>query len=98
MRWARTAFAAFLPLSPYSVSDFCCHLLPAFRRYCQRQGPEYLKAGLAWWFKRYAPNDPTLEGLEFQAREARRGLWVDRAPMPPREFKENSEPSSRCGP
>jgi endonuclease YncB( thermonuclease family) len=35
---------------------------------------EIVKAGLAWWFKRYAPNDPTLEGLEFEAREARHWL------------------------
>jgi micrococcal nuclease len=46
-------------------------------------------AGMAWWFKRYAPNDPTLEGLEFQAKEAKRGIWVLRDPMPPWEFRRN---------
>jgi micrococcal nuclease len=50
---------------------------------------EIVKAGLAWWLKRYAPKDPTLEGLEFQAREARRGLWVLRDPVPPWEFRRN---------
>ena len=50
---------------------------------------EIVKAGLAWWFRRYAPNDPTLEGLEFQAREAKRGLWVFRDPVPPWEFRRN---------
>jgi endonuclease YncB( thermonuclease family) len=50
---------------------------------------EIVKAGLAWWFKRYAPNDPTLEGLESQAREAKRGLWVLRDPVPPWEFRRN---------
>jgi hypothetical protein len=37
---------------------------------------EVVKAGLAWWFRRYAPNDPTLGGLEYRAREAKRGLWL----------------------
>src|SRR5262245_31352735 len=50
---------------------------------------EIVKAGLAWWFRRYAPNDPTLEGLEFQARQARRGLWSYRDPVPPWEFRRN---------
>src|SRR5262245_6273988 len=50
---------------------------------------EIVKAGLAWWFRRYAPKDPTLEGLEFQARQARRGLWSDRDPVPPWEFRRN---------
>jgi endonuclease YncB( thermonuclease family) len=50
---------------------------------------EIVKAGLAWWFKRYAPSDPTLEGLEFQARKAQRGLWSDPDPAPPWEFRRN---------
>src|SRR5262247_3498431 len=50
---------------------------------------EIVRAGLAWWFKRYAPKDPTLEGLEFQARQAQRGLWSDRDPVPPWEFRRN---------
>src|SRR5262249_26262651 len=50
---------------------------------------EIVKAGLAWWFRRYAPKDPTLEGLEFQARQAQRGLWSDRDPVPPWEFRKN---------
>ncbi len=37
---------------------------------------EIVKAGLAWWFRRYGPNDPTLEGLGFQARKKKRGLCV----------------------
>ncbi len=51
---------------------------------------EIVKAGFAWWFRRYAPNDPILEGLEFQAREAKRGLWVLRDPVPPWEFRRNN--------
>ena len=48
---------------------------------------EIVRAGLAWWFRRYAPNDSELEKLEAEARKARRGLWADRDPMPPWEWR-----------
>ena len=48
---------------------------------------EIVKAGLAWWFKRYAPKDSTLEGLETQTREGKRGLWVLRDPVPLWEYR-----------
>src|SRR5215510_12749039 len=58
---------------------------------------EIVKAGLAWWFKRYSPKDPTLEGLEFQARQARRGVWSDHDPVPPCEFRRNKPEAYRWG-
>jgi micrococcal nuclease len=49
---------------------------------------EIVKAGFAWWFRRYAPGDETLEWLEKEARQARRGLWVDQeSPIPPWEWR-----------
>ena len=30
-----------------------------------------------WWYRKYALGDTGLEGLETEAREARRGLWVE---------------------
>ncbi len=48
---------------------------------------ELLRAGLAWWYREYAPGDRVLEGLESEARAARRGLWQDRDPIPPWEFR-----------
>ena len=44
---------------------------------------ELVRAGLAWWFRRYAPRDKTLARLEEEARDARRGLWRDEDPIPP---------------
>ncbi|MGD0201912.1 MAG: thermonuclease family protein, partial [Bryobacteraceae bacterium] len=35
---------------------------------------ELLRAGLAWGARRYAPGDRTLERLEREAKEAKRGL------------------------
>jgi hypothetical protein len=43
-----------------------------------------------WWYRKYAPGDTVLEGLEKEAREAKKGLWVDPAPVPPREWRKRS--------
>ena len=39
--------------------------------------------GWCWWYRKYAPGDTELERLEKEAREAKKGLWVDPAPIPP---------------
>lgn len=46
-----------------------------------------VRAGLAWWYQRYAPGDRELERLEKSARENKRGLWADPHPVPPWEFR-----------
>jgi micrococcal nuclease len=38
--------------------------------------------GRCWWYRKYAPDDTVLEGLEKEAREGKKGLWVDPAPIP----------------
>ena len=44
---------------------------------------ELVAAGLAWWYRKYAPRDTILESLEQEARRAKRGLWADPNPIPP---------------
>ncbi len=44
---------------------------------------EMAKAGFAWWYRRYAPDDGTLAQLEADAKAAKRGLWADPNPLPP---------------
>ena len=39
-----------------------------------------VKDGWCWWYWKYAPGDTVLEGLEREAREAKKGLWVIRTP------------------
>jgi micrococcal nuclease len=34
---------------------------------------ELVKYGWCWWYRKYAPGDTVLEGLEQEAREARKG-------------------------
>ena len=40
-------------------------------------------AGLAWWNRKFAPDDRELARLESQARRLGIGLWQDRRPVPP---------------
>ena len=42
-----------------------------------------VKDGWCWWYRKYAPLDTELEEFEKEAREARKGLWVDPVPVPP---------------
>lgn len=44
---------------------------------------ELVRDGWCWWFRQYAPFDEDLERLEHDAREKKRGLWIDPAPTPP---------------
>lgn len=48
---------------------------------------EIVKAGLGWWFRKYAPHDNLLEGLEEKARQDKVGLWSDPNPIPPWEWR-----------
>lgn len=48
---------------------------------------ELVKAGLAWWFRKYAPENAEVAKIEKEAREAKRGLWRDSNPLPPWVFR-----------
>ncbi len=48
---------------------------------------ELVRAGFAWWYQRYAPDDETLPQLEREARGAKRGLWAEAEPVPPWEWR-----------
>lgn len=47
---------------------------------------EQVRRGMAWVYLRYA-RDPALTAQELEARQARRGLWVDSSPLPPWEWR-----------
>jgi micrococcal nuclease len=48
---------------------------------------ELVKEGWCWWYRKYAPADTVLAGLEKEARDAKKGVWQDRAPTPPWEYR-----------
>ena len=54
----------------------------------QSLGYELVRAGVAWWYRRYAPHDTTLAQLEAEARTAERGLWADAHPVPLWQYAE----------
>jgi len=57
---------------------------------------ELVKAGMAWWYRPYAPNDIMLAQLEAEARAARRGLWADAHPIPPWEWRKGQRATSQA--
>lgn len=38
-----------------------------------------VKEGWCWWYRKYAPGDTVLEGLEKEAREAKKGCGLIRS-------------------
>jgi micrococcal nuclease len=48
---------------------------------------ELVRAGLAWHYKRYAPDNSELEKLEVEARYEKIGIWSVENPVPPWEFR-----------
>jgi endonuclease YncB( thermonuclease family) len=53
---------------------------------------EQVKAGMAWWYRHYAneqsrQDQETYEAAEFNAKIRRLGLWADKNPTPPWEWR-----------
>ena len=51
-----------------------------------------IEAGLAWWYRKYAKEQSaqdraTYAAVEQDAQESRRGLWRDKDPVPPWEWR-----------
>ncbi|MBS0263094.1 MAG: thermonuclease family protein [Planctomycetes bacterium] len=56
---------------------------------------EMVEAGLAWHYKQYS-KDQTFADAEHLARQAHRGLWVDKSPEPPWEFRKRKHPKTQA--
>jgi len=54
---------------------------------------ELVKQGWCWWYRKYGPGDTVLEGLEKDARAAKKGLWVDSSPIPPLVYRKARQES-----
>jgi endonuclease YncB( thermonuclease family) len=55
-------------------------------------GLAQVEAGLAWWYRKYAKEQSaqdraTYAAVEQDAQEAKRGLWRDKDPVPPWEWR-----------
>ena len=47
---------------------------------------EMLKAGFAWHYRQYS-KDKKLQAMEDMAKAEKKGLWADKEPVPPWEFR-----------
>ena len=52
---------------------------------------QLVKEGLAWHYAYFAPDAKDLAAAEKAARKARKGLWKDKNPVNPYEFRKNSK-------
>jgi micrococcal nuclease len=52
---------------------------------------EILRAGLAWWYQHYAPDQKQFQSLEAAARQQKLGLWADPKPTPPWDWRSKNE-------
>ena len=48
-----------------------------------------VKDGWCWWYRKYAPDNTELKRLEQDARNAKKGLWTEPAPVPPWEWRKS---------
>lgn len=55
---------------------------------------ELIKAGLAWWYRRYAWRNRELQTLQIQARKQQIGIWSLPNPIPPWRFRRQSDGSA----
>lgn len=51
---------------------------------------EMIQEGWAWHYRQYS-KDPDLAKAEQDARNAKRGLWIDANPIPPWEFRKKKK-------
>jgi endonuclease YncB( thermonuclease family) len=61
-------------------------------------GLDQVRAGLAWWYREYAKEQPpdereVYEVAERAAKERKLGLWADPQPMPPWEWRQGGRPN-----
>lgn len=57
----------------------------------QRLSVAIVKAGLAWHYVQYAPDDHELAAAELEARRANRGLWADKRHVAPWDWRRLSK-------
>ncbi|WP_422929343.1 thermonuclease family protein [Singulisphaera sp. PoT] len=57
-------------------------------------GREMVSQGLAWWYRQYAPSDNDLYRRQSYARKKRLGLWSQRNPIPPWEYRKARRPQT----
>lgn len=57
---------------------------------------EMVHDGFAWWYRTYAPKSKLLEQAEAEAKKEKRGLWRDKNPEPPWEFRRQERDTKKA--
>jgi endonuclease YncB( thermonuclease family) len=56
-----------------------------------------VRAGMAWWYRQYAPASKELKAAEAEARAAKRGIWSEPRAVAPWEWRRGSRSPSTDG-
>jgi micrococcal nuclease len=91
------AFGKTVTIIPKATDDYGRIIAEVILPDGRNVGKELVRRGLAWWYRQYDPGDREMEKLERAARLARRGLWRDRNPVPPWEWR-HRRPVARTDP
>jgi hypothetical protein len=49
-----------------------------------------IRDGLGWYYEQYTPNETEYRRLQRRARNAQRGLWSQRDPVPPSAWRDRT--------
>ncbi len=52
---------------------------------------ELVRRGFAWWYRSYAKKDRGLAAAELEAKNAGRGLWGEKSPVAPWNFRKSGD-------
>ena len=55
-----------------------------------------VSAGMAWWYRPYAPHETMLAALQAEAQAAGRGLWAEATPMAPWDWRKEQRLRAAC--
>ena len=74
-------------VTPQAVDDYGRVVARVYLEDGRELNLELLRAGMAWWYQRYAPKASEYRAAHEKARAERVGLWADRDPTPPWEWR-----------
>ena len=87
---ALQAFGKEVTVQTFGLDKYGRTLADVLLSYGTNVNHALVKDGWCWWYRKYAPGDTVLEGLEMEARETKKGLWADPQPVPPWKWRKLS--------